>query len=545
VSDILSPLRVLSHKVVIKMSGGNNSVGVVALDMEKINQMAADEVSRISSALATTSADILKCGSAHERRLCVAKAMCEYDTAVKWVQVIMSPQDEVTDSCGAECKEASSKEQKTSRCPVDLRLGEHILPEGGNFVPGGYGSAGSSAPPPPAWSALGGAVSKTVPPPPNHPPSLPIGRLQSGGQTPNQIFGSESVGSWSNHSSAASLDVPLEITQPRRPGGHFHGNAGLQMDSAGSCSNRSSNSSAESVPIQVQMLQQQGSSGMATTSNNFMQRQQPQQPTMRQNMVRMPAVQPMQGAQPMQTMQNSQPLSSQPMQGSQQMQGMQHVQPMCNMQNSAPMVGMQNTQPLQGMQNSQQMLPMQNSQMQNAQQIQCMQSCQPMQGLQHTQSMPNMQNAQPMPGMQGANNFQVIALPVGSPPPQGAILAANSMLDVSTVAPELFQAPMHEIFPQDFCQPANNNKFRIINPSTGEEVQPQDNTQKKFRIVNPGTGKEVFPEDKENVRECALLEEQQNRSSNVLEDAGKMSIGASWDWPLSRHEIREHFVELS
>jgi len=68
-------------------------VGVVALDHDKTTLMAAEEVSRISSCLAGLSAEILTCESNQERRACVNKAMREYETAVKWAQVIV-PHDE-------------------------------------------------------------------------------------------------------------------------------------------------------------------------------------------------------------------------------------------------------------------------------------------------------------------------------------------------------------------------------------------------------------------------------------------------------------------
>jgi len=165
-------------------------------------------------------------------------------------------------------------------------------------------------------------------------------------------------------------------------------------------------------------------------------------------------------------------------------------------------------------------------------------------------------------GPQGNFQVQVIALPLGAPPPQGTILAAGLSPPAGSeqfqAGTEQFQA-MNEIFPQGLCQVANSgNKFRIINPSTGEEVQApteSDKISKRLPILNPGTGKEVLPgnvpadNEKENVESGVTLEEhppstKDANSNNVLEDENSKPVGVSWDWPLSRHEIRERIVQL-
>merc|ERR1719253_1225508 len=162
------------------------------------------------------------------------------------------------------------------------------------------------------------------------------------------------------------------------------------------------------------------------------------------------------------------------------------------MQNAVPANAVQNGH-VPGMRSQQQMMAQPMHGIQISDHIQSLQSSQ----------MQDMHSQQPLPGPcvanQQPNNFQlqVIAVPPGAPPPEGTILAAS---------PEQFQ-PMHEIFPQDLCEPSSSEKgrvekkFRIVNPNTGEEVQASvepDKWSKAFRIVNPKTGKEVLPDDKEN-----------------------------------------------
>jgi len=75
---------------------------------------------------------------------------------------------------------------------------------------------------------------------------------------------------------------------------------------------------------------------------------------------------------------------------------------------------------------------------------------------------------------------------------------------------------MSEIFPQDTFQGPSGGKFRIVDPTTGEEVHaPVDS--KKFRIINPGTGQEVLPDadaaqDQENAHPGVWTEWNQSSS---------------------------------
>jgi len=230
-----------------------------------------------------------------------------------------------------------------------------------------------------------------------------------------------------------------------------------------------------------------------------------------------------------------------PIQNAQPMQGMQNVQQMPGMQNMPPMQGMQN---MSGMQNSQPMQGMQN--------MSGMQNMPPMQ-------MQGMQNGQPMQGMQPPSNFQgqVICLPMGAAPPQGAIPVgpAPAGTPLSGAGSEQIHL-MSEIFPQDYCQAPSSNagKFRIVNPKTGEEVQApsdSDKNNRRLRIVNPGTGKEVLPgdvwADKENTNfgdfEPSMGGPLQQSNSNIVQQDVDSKSG-SWDWPLSRHETRERLDQL-
>lgn len=138
-----------------------------------------------------------------------------------------------------------------------------------------------------------------------------------------------------------------------------------------------------------------------------------------------------------------------------------------------------------------------------------------------------------------------------APPPQGTILAA-----LPATGNEQIKL-MSEIFPQDFCQAANSGKFRIVNPSTGEEVQaPQDSdkSSKRLRIVNPGTGKEVLPGSDAEKENADSLEEylpstagplQEANSNSAQNDTSKKPVGVSWDWPLSRHETSARYNAAS
>jgi len=161
-----------------------------------------------------------------------------------------------------------------------------------------------------------------------------------------------------------------------------------------------------------------------------------------------------------------------------------------------------------------------------------------MQPQQQGHAMAGMQNMHQLPNGQ---QVQVIAVPMGAPPPAGTILAASPAPVGSIPTSEHFQ-PMSEIYPQDICKPASSNKFRIVNPSTGEEVHApsdSDKNPKRFAIVNPGTGEEVLPT--ENEKENTHI----NFGELSADDENKAIVGASWDWPLSRPEIRERIVASS
>merc|ERR1719491_825789 len=106
----------MTSKATLGAAQHHDFVGVVALDLAKITQMAAEEVSRISTLLAATAGEILECDSHQSRRALVAKAMRDYDTAVKWIQVIMPP-DNNEIRAAAEAQGRSSCGGVARSCP--------------------------------------------------------------------------------------------------------------------------------------------------------------------------------------------------------------------------------------------------------------------------------------------------------------------------------------------------------------------------------------------------------------------------------------------
>lgn len=560
-------------------------VGVVALDLAKTTEMAAEEVCRIASKLTDTADEIRQCQTNQERRTCVAKAMRDYETAVQWVQVIVPPEEDDPEDHNS----ATADEEK--------------LAQGSG--PAAPANTVTSGPPPPRvpFVEIGG---KAVPPPPSHPPSLPIGRNLPRGQFDSHFRRDNASPAWSNCSSTASLHTPHELPQQRRAEAHpaSRCNPNFNLDGAGSWSNRSSSTCADSVqefqqhkyydrqqPQQQQLLPNQGAAQMQLNANLMRQQQgqqqqlqnlqnllHPQQPIMNELQQRLAGMLlPVPNnqhcmSQPMACMQNSPAIqSTQPM--PQQMAGMQNpqAQAMAGLQNSQPMMGMQSTQPIGGIQSTQPMAGMQNAQgmagMQNTQAMAGMQSTQPMQAMQNAPAMQGPNCGHSMAAMQQGNfQVQVIAVPMGAPPPQGTILAATAEPPSGALGPN--GSAVNEQFPQDLCKPANSKKFHIINPSTGEEVQgpvESDKTSKRLQIRNPATGKEVLPgdvptEDKENMESGALLEEHHHSSETSLPEAKSKSVSedksgtdvpvsgksasGSWDWPLSRNEIRDRLVQL-
>jgi len=176
-----------------------------------------------------------------------------------------------------------------------------------------------------------------------------------------------------------------------------------------------------------------------------------------------------------------------------------------------------------------------------------------MQGTQHPMS--GMQNLQTITStvhmQQPQSQFELVAVPVGTIPPQGAILASPTTITATT--PDQFIAspdpfiPMSEIFQPNLCVPSTGGKFRIINPKTGEEVQGQnDNNSKRFRIMNPHTGEVLGCEagDVENHHPCMNFESRYYEESEAVGGDAYDSTAQSWDWPLSRREIQDRIERL-
>mmetsp|Transcript_51399 Transcript_51399/g.91491 ORF Transcript_51399/g.91491 Transcript_51399/m.91491 type:complete len:231 (+) Transcript_51399:3-695(+) len=98
---------------------------------------------------------------------------------------------------------------------------------------------------------------------------------------------------------------------------------------------------------------------------------------------------------------------------------------------------------------------------------------------------------------QNQSNVQIIALPVGVAPPEGAIPVDHYPVPPQTPAPPgpppPGPAPSPETDREPLLQPAKSNRLQIINPRTGEEVQAplERSSSRRMRIVNPKTGEEV------------------------------------------------------
>lgn len=94
---------------------------------------------------------------------------------------------------------------------------------------------------------------------------------------------------------------------------------------------------------------------------------------------------------------------------------------------------------------------------------------------------------QMMPGV------QVIALPVGAPPPEGAIAIA-----MAEAPADQSQFPIASGVGSSQVEPQKSRAFKIKDPRTGREVQLPSNEEaaaasRRLRIVNPKTGEEVLP----------------------------------------------------
>lgn len=94
--------------------------------------------------------------------------------------------------------------------------------------------------------------------------------------------------------------------------------------------------------------------------------------------------------------------------------------------------------------------------------------------------------------------------------------------------------------------PQHSCRLRIVDPRTGEEVQPDSGKSKshRLRITNPATGKEVLP--------TADAEAEPKRfpsDSSEEEDPDLLVVrprrGNCWEWPLSHQERKERFFALS
>lgn len=206
--------------------------------------------------------------------------------------------------------------------------------------------------------------------------------------------------------------------------------------------------------------------------------------------------------------------------------------------NLMPMTGSPEAQPMGGSRNMNNILPvagaprgpeMQRGGAPNMQNMQNMQNLMMgmqtsayaapnMPGGQRQDNMPNPQTAPMQPGPQMSNMqsplMQVIALPVGAPPPKGAIPVGAPSAGMPEQMPQLqmIAVPMGEAPPEGAipvgpgpapAQPENAGPerafkgFKIKDPRTGQEVTgPSDDTaaaSRRMRIVNPKTGQEVRP----------------------------------------------------
>lgn len=89
--------------------------------------------------------------------------------------------------------------------------------------------------------------------------------------------------------------------------------------------------------------------------------------------------------------------------------------------------------------------------------------------------------------------LQVIALPAGTQPPEGAIPMPAELLQSPLQGPQV-ETPEKQKAPE-FMKPSRASRFRIVDPKTGKEVRvpgmPGSPEKRALRIVNPKTGEEV------------------------------------------------------
>lgn len=123
-----------------------------------------------------------------------------------------------------------------------------------------------------------------------------------------------------------------------------------------------------------------------------------------------------------------------------------------------------------------------------------------------------MQQQQPVPQQQHVPQMQIIALPVGAPPPEGAIPVGPAPAGAvqEHVVAQMLAMPMGDApsdggqFPtgsatspsqSDPASPPHHKSraFKIKDPRTGREVTETDAASRRLRIVNPKTGEEVRP----------------------------------------------------
>jgi hypothetical protein len=161
----------------------------------------------------------------------------------------------------------------------------------------------------------------------------------------------------------------------------------------------------------------------------------------------------------------------------------------------------------------------------------------PMSGLQNLQTITSTVHMQ----QPQQNNYEIVAVPVGTIPPQGAILASTQTITATT--PDQFM-PMSENYHPNLCVPSCGGKFRIINPKTGEEV----GADKRYRIMNPKTGREVRgcdeAADAADHESCLHFESRYYENSEAVGGDAYDAPAASWDWPLSRREIQDRLERL-
>jgi len=117
-----------------------------------------------------------------------------------------------------------------------------------------------------------------------------------------------------------------------------------------------------------------------------------------------------------------------------------------------------------------------------------------MQGMPGIQSFVGQPAVQPPPGAE----VKVIAVPLGAPMPQGAIpvgmvtATPEQLKVVGGSGQEPFLAPATEDVPASTAVRPPTNRWKIMNPRTGKEVD--GSKPHRLRITNPKTGEEVQPD---------------------------------------------------